>query len=202
MLIADILKILKKLENTSLLQRMLITIVGLLKTDPMLENILLMNHILNSIINGKLPMINFTKIKVFFPDKTKDASANAYLYCKHIKDSPLVYRHVISSWCAYHYCKYVKDRPEVRKFITYPNDAYDYCRTVKDRPSIRQFITDSFYAYKYCKYIKDRPDVRKLITDSNDAYFFCRYIKDRPSTRQYITKEEHLKNYREWKDEQ
>ena len=63
-----------------------------------------------------------------------EISMIAYHYCRQIKDSPKVYKHISDSHWAYHYCRYVKDRPEIYKHITDPYWAYWYCYYVKDRP--------------------------------------------------------------------
>ena len=44
-------------------------------------------------------------------------SRAAYLYCRHVEDTPEMRERITDSCYAYWYCRYVEDRPEMRKRI-------------------------------------------------------------------------------------
>ena len=99
------------------------------------------------------------------------AYSEQYIYCRYIKDRPVLWKALIKSAkyypsaliAAVSYCQYVKDRKELRDTILAsdnyrtPEALYLYCRAVKDRTAFWKKLFDmkSSVAYMYqIEYVK------------------------------------------------
>jgi len=116
-------------------------------------------------------------------EPTSSSSFWQYMYCKHIRDSRLMYTALLkkpltNAVCdaIYHYCLEVKDRKLLWQRLVHSNNPYYqylYCLNVKDRREMWTALVCSLHIdapkhqYLYCKYVKDREEMWKALISHN-----------------------------------